>query len=412
MRFTLSDGTVVEAGLDSPIRLAGETAAPDADAVQDDEIVSDDGQQTEGTQSESDSDASEEAAEEAAADDAAAEDAEEEAVAISEEDDTEADETDGTETGTELSEILEEPDPPPDPDPLPLIDLLLPAGICALAGFVLALLIFLVLWALGRKGSGPLKRLQKPASVPVRATGTVTAQKLHEQGARNSQQDSFFVSESQPGEPLLAIVADGMGGLSDGDLVSQTAVRAAATAFYAAPDSDPQRQLVGLVQAANAAVNDVLGYNGLYQSGSTFVAGQIRDGAFYYISIGDSRISLFRDGVLYHLNREHVYRNELYLRAVNEGGSLAAADSHPKAAGLSSFLGMGELKYIDIPVHPVEIRPGDRFVLMSDGVYNALTDEELAAALAQPQAAQLLKTAIQAKNYQNQDNYTAVILDC
>ena len=51
---------------------------------------------------------------------------------------------------------------------------------------------------------------------------------------------------------------------------------------------------------------------------------------------------------------------------------------------------------------------------MSDGVYNALTDQELALAMEQPpeEAAQAIGRAIEEKNYQNQDNYTAVILGC
>ena len=53
-------------------------------------------------------------------------------------------------------------------------------------------------------------------------------------------------------------------------------------------------------------------------------------------------------------------------------------------------------------------------VLMSDGVYNALTDQELALAMEQPpeEAAQAIGRAIEEKHYQNQDNYTAVILGC
>lgn len=383
MSFTLSDGTVIETGPESPVRLAGETTAPDAEAA--------------GTKDSTASSAGTEA----------------ETAAASAEDETAAEGgAESAEAGT-ADETVEIVVDPVDPDGFDIADLL-SAGLGALAGFVLAVLIFVVLYALGRRGSGPLRRLRKDPKQAAAPAGprSITVEKLHEQGARNSQQDSFFVSDVSAADNLLVLVADGMGGLSDGDLVSQTAVSAAASAFYTTAERDPQRLLLYLVQAANTAVNTLLGRDGLYQSGSTFLAGLVRDGAFYYLSIGDSCIVLYRDGTLYQLNREHVYRNELYLRAVNEGGSLAGADSHPKAAGLSSFLGMGELKYIDIPAQPVEIHPGDRFVLMSDGVCNALSEAEMSEALAQPQAAGLLHTAIQAKNYQNQDNYTAVIMNC
>ena len=92
--------------------------------------------------------------------------------------------------------------------------------------------------------------------------------------------------------------------------------------------------------------------------------------------------------------------------------ALAAAAVHPKAAGLTSYLGMGRLKYVDMPDQPLAIRKGDKFILMSDGVYNALSQSELTACLAgTPEEAALeLQQAIRAKNYSNQDNYTAVIL--
>ena len=75
---------------------------------------------------------------------------------------------------------------------------------------------------------------------------------------------------------------------------------------------------------------------------------------------------------------------------------------------------MGELKYVDIPAAPVKAHPGDRFILMSDGVFNALTEQELSAALEQDaeDAAETIDRWIREKNYRNQDNYTAVILQC
>lgn len=241
--------------------------------------------------------------------------------------------------------------------------------------------------------------------------GDVTVEKLHEQGARAGQQDCFFVSPMAEGAGLLAVVADGMGGLSDGDKVSQEAVSAMAQGFYQTQGT-PGQVLLQLAQQANAAVNRLLGEDGAYRSGSTLTAGLIRDGAFHYLSVGDSRICLYRNGELYQLNREHIFRNELSVRFVNGEETLEKAASHPKGAGLTSFLGMGQLKYIDLPAEPVAVRPGDRFLLMSDGVYNALTPDELKRALEQDQAAQALREAIQAKAYQNQDNYTAVILNC
>ena len=260
--------------------------------------------------------------------------------------------------------------------------------------------------------AGRRKKRNAPAA-DARWTGHVTVEKLHEQGARAGQQDCFFVSPAEEASGLLAVVADGMGGLSDGDKVSHAAVSAMAQGFYHAQGA-PQQVLLQLAEQANSAVNRLLGEDGACRSGSTLTAGLVREGAFHYLSVGDSRICLYRQGTLYQLNREHIYRNELYVRYVNGEETLEGAAAHPKAAGLTSFLGMGQLKYIDLPAEPVTVLPGDRFILMSDGVYNALSQQELAAALSRGpgQAAQALDGAIRAKGYQNQDNYTAVILNC
>lgn len=253
---------------------------------------------------------------------------------------------------------------------------------------------------------------ERPAPAPA-AVPAVRIGKLHQQGARSSQQDCFSVTpeDLMPTHGLLAVVADGMGGLADGDKVSQAAVSAMVNGFFLL-QGEPDQVLLTLLEQANNEVNRLLGPEGYSRGGSTLVAGLVRNGFFHYISVGDSRICLYRDGALYQLNREHVFRRELELRAVNQEEALAAAAVHPKAAGLTSYLGMGRLKYVDVPDQPLAIRPGDKFVLMSDGVYNALSQAELTACLAgtPEQAAVELEETIRAKKYSNQDNYTAVIL--
>ncbi len=284
------------------------------------------------------------------------------------------------------------------------------AGLGLTAGLLLAL-----------AGMGIAKVLRRKKDAGVSAGRCVTIEKLHEQGRRKSQQDSFFVSAGEDAPPrelieqgpgLLAVVGDGMGGLSNGDQVSQAAVTAIANSFGML-QGPPEEVLLTLLTRANMAVNDMLGPDGLYSGGSTLVMALLREGRFHCLSVGDSRICLCRDGALFQLNREHVFREELYLRAVNGESSIAEALSHPQGSGLTSFLGMGQLKYADLPAQSVEIRPGDVFILMSDGVYNALTEEELTGILAGgPGAAEAIRAAIQGKDYSNQDNYTAVILRC
>lgn len=251
--------------------------------------------------------------------------------------------------------------------------------------------------------------------LPTAAEATVLkVGKLHEQGMREDQQDCFAVSpeELEKEHGLLAVVADGMGGLTDGAKVSRTAVSAMLDGFCSV-GGEPQLVLLELLRRANDAVNGMLEADGGKKGGSTLVAALARGGRLSWLTVGDSRISMLRDGELYQLNREHVYRNELLVDAANGLESFESALTNPRASGLTSYLGMGRLRYVDMPARAVNIRPGDRFVLMSDGVYNALGDGELRSALAAPaqDAADEIGRRIAEKGYKGQDNYTAVIIE-
>lgn len=261
------------------------------------------------------------------------------------------------------------------------------------------------------------RRARKAPKAAAQLLAAPAVGKLHAQGARSSQQDSFYVSPEAlyPDRGVLAVVADGMGGLADGDRVSQEAVRSIMNRSFELADTVPAEQrLLELLATANGAVNRLLGCEGIGRCGSTLLLGWLVGDKFHYLSVGDSRVCLYRGGVLTQLNREHNYRRELELRAVNGEGTLEDAGSHPRAAGLTSYLGMGQLKYVDIPDEPVTVMPGDRIILMSDGVYNALTNTELARCLELDAraAADAIGEAIEAHAWPGQDNYTAVIIQC
>ena len=329
-----------------------------------------------------------------------------------------------TESSAELpAELEEQPDKPGKPDK---------SGMGWLIAFLAAALLAAAegayIW-LRRKYD---KKSRRPRREPVSTTqlpqtqsmqmdvkdSTIThiaVGKVHAQGARESQQDSFSVSaeEAELQGKFLAVVADGMGGLSDGDKVSQTIVSTAMRTFLSAED-DRTLQLAVLLAKAKGAVDQLLGPEGMQRSGSTVVMGMIKEGLFDYISVGDSRIGLYRDGELHQLNRSHSYAHELLIDAIDGAKTFAEIRADRRAECLTSYIGMGELKYVDVPAAPLKIHPGDKFILMTDGVFNALTEQELSAALEcnAEEAARSIEQWICEKGYRNQDNYTAVILQC
>ena len=245
----------------------------------------------------------------------------------------------------------------------------------------------------------------------------VSIGKIHAQGAREYQQDSFTLSDPSllQSQGLLAVVADGMGGLENGDEVSVALVKTLLSAFSRTPRQPTgERQLLLLTQQAVAEVNQMLGPERYRKCGSTMAMGLVRDSRFSFLSVGDSHIYLMRHGSLILLNREHDFKNELALRAVNGEMTVEEALNDKRGGSLTNFIGMGELEHLDLPAEPLTLCDGDKLILMSDGIYNALTAEELRAALAgtPEEAAARVGALIAAKGYTDQDNYTGIIIQC
>lgn len=248
---------------------------------------------------------------------------------------------------------------------------------------------------------------------PENASGTVQhVGKLHNIGKRQSQQDSFGVTRVNSG--IFAVVADGMGGLSDGDKVSQKIVRTMLEDASRIPAGQSGGCLFTMTAHVNAEVNQMLGPERLYQCGSTMIAVLADENCFQWVSVGDSRICLYRSGKLLQINREHIYETELLEKAVNHEITFAEAGRNSRRGSLTSFIGMGDLKYIDGSLRPAEVQRGDRILLMSDGVFRAVPEAEISAILRQypevEQAASVLENRVLAAQNPKQDNFTAVLI--
>lgn len=233
-------------------------------------------------------------------------------------------------------------------------------------------------------------------------------------GSRKDQQDSYGVSEpsdyNQRG--IVAVVADGMGGLANGRAVSSALVRALLDGFRNSdPRMNPADLLLEQAVRANAGVNQML--RGAERSGSTLVSCVIRHGYLNFLTVGDSRIYLYRGGALIQLNREHIYQEELAGKAVNQEASLQQVRNDRQAHALTSYFGIGTLPFIDRNDEGLKLINGDKIILASDGVFGTLTQTQMEAALTQDvsAAAKTMGELILQANRPHQDNNTAVILE-
>lgn len=237
-------------------------------------------------------------------------------------------------------------------------------------------------------------------------------------GARAGQEDSFTVvnaldNELYEKEGLMFAVCDGMGGMKGGKSASETAVNELRKSFAAMDKLDDlSAQLKDSLRRASDMIYDNLGGEG----GSTAVAGIVRKDQFFFASVGDSFLWLFRDGKLIRLNREHNICHDLYLESIRDGSlDPSKGKNSPETGALTSFLGVPELTDIDGTARPLLLYRGDTILACSDGVGGTLTEEEVIDALSYPmstQCCEVLQKYIIEHAKPNQDNYTAIVLKC
>lgn len=265
----------------------------------------------------------------------------------------------------------------------------------------------------GSTNGKAVKMVEITKSSPVRIAS------VHDVGRRSSQQDSFGISDMKNEKDLqqkgvLAIVADGMGGLTDGDRISQMVVVTMLQNFDKADGTlPPASLLLKLVHDANQEVCQDLGKEKLGKCGSTLVAVIVKDRKLSWISVGDSHIYVYRKGRLVKLNQDHIYAVELDEMVKNGELSQEEAMEDPQRGALTSYIGKGELELLDQNENPILLEKGDRILLMSDGVFGTVPETRIAEIMASPllRACEQLDAEIRGKNKKNQDNFTCIALE-
>ena len=151
-----------------------------------------------------------------------------------------------------------------------------------------------------------------------------------------------------------------MGGLAQGGAASHRAVGVFLESYVTkSADEDIPRALLRAVGQANAAVVAYARSIDLDQGvGTTLSAAVVHHGSLYWISVGDSRVYLFRAGELAQVTTDHVYAAELETLVANGRMSREEARSHPDREALTSHLG---LKYPRVHRPEYEAVPAQRW---------------------------------------------------
>lgn len=234
--------------------------------------------------------------------------------------------------------------------------------------------------------------------VPARAALSVTLGHSSLTGPRARNED-FCGAVTPEGSELeskgmLAAVADGLGGHANGREAAEYVVRGLLADYYATPDTWSVATALDKVLDALNRWLAASGRRNRENAGmaTTLSAISLRGARYVTAHVGDSRIYLLRDGELRRLTSDHVW-------------------DHPELSNvLKRAVGLDDNLQVDFS--DGDLRIGDVFALVSDGVWSVLKDTRIADILlgtadAQSAAEALTRVAI---GNGTQDNSTAMVL--
>lgn len=222
---------------------------------------------------------------------------------------------------------------------------------------------------------------------------------------RSANQDSYHIDP----EERFVIVADGMGGHAGGEEASRIAAQEIQAYLVEHWDSvKPNRALLegAFGQANQAIVQEQQKYPERADMGTTAVAVIFREKQCYCAHIGDSRLYRLRGSKLEQITEDHTW-----VTTALKVGELKPeeARSHPWRHILLRCLGREDLGQVD--AQALDVQPGDRLLLCSDGLTEDVSDQLIASQLQSNPAVEQAVTALveAAKDNGGHDNITVVI---
>ncbi|WP_432982765.1 PP2C family protein-serine/threonine phosphatase [Dactylosporangium sp. CA-233914] len=219
---------------------------------------------------------------------------------------------------------------------------------------------------------------------------------------RSGNQDSVYAG------PRLLAVADGMGGMAAGDVASNIVIATMAPLDEDVPGNAMIDTLRGAVDLANQQIRDAVEENPAMEGmGTTLTAMLFSGSKMGMVHIGDSRAYLVRDGEFAQVTKDDTYVQML----VDEGRiSLEEANSHPQRSLLTRAL---DGRDADPEYSVRQVKPGDRYLLCSDGLSGVVSAETIEATLREyvdPNqcAGRLIELALRGGG---PDNITVIVAD-
>ncbi|MBR3312280.1 MAG: Stp1/IreP family PP2C-type Ser/Thr phosphatase [Solobacterium sp.] len=230
---------------------------------------------------------------------------------------------------------------------------------------------------------------------------------------RKNNQDSYVIATNEVSD-VFAIVCDGIGGNSGGDIASRMAVAYFSKAFSENKGfTDIESAKTWIRRCVSASNTEIFEYGKSHPKlkgmGTTLCGVMITRLGKFVVNIGDSRAyGCWSDGRFRQLTVDHTLVNDMLLH-----GELTReeAENFPRKNVLTNALGVWESVRCDIDVHEEDLRG---MLLCSDGLHGYVKENEirkiLFGELTDPnlRCRKLMKAALDAGGF---DNITVVLID-
>ncbi len=229
---------------------------------------------------------------------------------------------------------------------------------------------------------------------------------------RSSNQDAFITGTFDDGT-VWAVVCDGMGGASGGNVASRLAVDHFSASFKAGYRSDMSESsmknlLNSAISAANIRVFDKSRENSeLNGMGTTIVVAVITGKTLIFAHMGDSRGYVCSNGELKQITRDHSI-----VQSMIENGKLSAEEArfHPRKNVITRALGVDESVKVEFNI--CDIDENDSILLCTDGLTNYVETGVIQSIILNNVPVDKANALIQEANKNGGgDNITAIVIE-
>jgi len=206
----------------------------------------------------------------------------------------------------------------------------------------------------------------------------------------------------------LWAVADGMGGHAGGDIASGMI----AEALRNVAREDTPARFLDAVEDAVIAVNERLCDMSSEREPGTVIGSTLAmligfPSHCLVAWVGDSRVYRLRDRDFGQMTRDHSEVEELIAR-----GAITREESKDHASSNVVTRAIGGTRQLFVDLDLLDLEPGDRFLICSDGLYKELSDAELAEFLSVGDVDEACEELMaQALRRECRDNVTAIVVE-